>query len=71
MAGKRKDFRWTGADLVDWRERMHLSQAEAATVLGLAGRDTIGQIERGRRHADGLPAWLVLLCRYAERFGAI
>jgi transcriptional regulator with XRE-family HTH domain len=54
----------TPTDLRDWRKRLHLTQARAAEVLGIAKR-TYEQYESGKR-ADGgscaIPRYIDLAC---------
>lgn len=61
-------------DFRAWRQRLGLTQTEAARLLGLAVRpdgttsDAVRHYERGSR---AIPETIALLCRYVERYGAI
>jgi DNA-binding transcriptional regulator YiaG len=62
---------WTAANLKAWRDRMDLSQADAALALGIPSA-TLKGYEQGRRYATrGLPEYLSRICRYYERYGAL
>jgi DNA-binding transcriptional regulator YiaG len=57
----------TGPELLAWRQRLGLTQIEAARRLAV-GKQTLCQWETGRRKIS--PA-IVLLMRYVEAFGPI
>ncbi len=66
----RKRKPWTAADLRAWRDRLGLSQPQAAERIGISVA-TIRDYEQGRYYADGLPGYLARLCRYVERYGPL
>lgn len=53
------------SDLLAWRHRLGLTQAEAAEMLETP-LDTYEVWERGQRHADGLPGVVAVACRLIE-----
>jgi transcriptional regulator with XRE-family HTH domain len=64
----------TADDFRAWRERLGLTQAQAAAVLGLSVRrdgttsDAVRHYERGSR---AISETISLLCRYVERYGVL
>jgi DNA-binding transcriptional regulator YiaG len=52
----------TPTQLKDWRERLALTQGQAATVLG-CGRRSLQQWESGQHL---VPKYILLACRYLE-----
>jgi hypothetical protein len=56
------------ADLAAWQARLGLSQVEAAEKLRMPVQ-TYRNILKGRRHADGLPDAIALLCQLIEESG--
>ncbi|EKE68710.1 helix-turn-helix domain-containing protein [Oceanibaculum indicum] len=64
----------TAEEFAAWRQRLGLTQAAAARVLGLSVRpdgttsDAVRHYERGTR---AVPEPVALLCRYFERYGAL
>lgn len=58
--------KWTGQDLIAWRNRMGMSQTEAAIRLGYTNRSAMCRYERG--HAS-VPVRLQLLCQEIESKG--
>ncbi|WP_078708749.1 helix-turn-helix domain-containing protein [Consotaella salsifontis] len=61
-------------DFRSWRERLNLTQAQAAMALGLAltkdgtTSDAVRHYERGSR---AIPETVAKLCRYIERYGVL
>lgn len=55
--------KWSGEDLLNWRNRMGLSQTEAAKRLGYTNRSAMCRYEKG--HA-AVPVRLQLLCEALE-----
>lgn len=61
----------TPADLVAWRERLGITDAEAARRLNMPYLTFREYLPGGRRRQNRLPGWLPLLCAYLERFGPL
>lgn len=61
----------TPAGLASWRDRLGISDAEAARRLGTPYMTFRDYLPGGRRRQDRLPGWLPILCAYVETYGPI
>lgn len=61
----------TPQGLVAWRDRLGVSDAEAARRLNVPYLTFREYLPGGRRRQGRLPGWLPLLCAYVERFGPL
>lgn len=58
-ARKRMD-EWIGADLVEWREGLELTQEQAADILGITSRT----ISNWENREEPIRTCIMLACRY-------
>lgn len=54
-------------DLLRWQKRLRLTGKAAAELFGIPYATYVGMMPKGRRHRDGLPGWVPVMCARIER----